>query len=319
MRVGSAVPGSSSLLDMRSVNCSSAAARTRLRQRQAFGPPCTSGQPSHVLVHVTGFVRPMGSVHGPPKPDTHTSNGRSAVSQSYPLYDGFAPEDADFAAQNTGANGSNQTESDKVSDPQIPRCLVALARLQVNNRPDAVDLSPYRLQEFFTRLSSDTRITFCDQRVQNVLGVETDEVLGRPFVDLLESNKEKTDFQELFERAWKFKGEVFSLILTLRGKRSDDPVSVRCNLFGFTNPFSEEVEYIVCTVISMKSFQNSSMVTSNSSHTAAGGTSSDLAVRLGQPSGIYDPSHAADQSHVPSAFPLSCELQDVAQHFQKIS
>lgn len=305
MRVGSAIPGSSSLLDVRSPHCTSAATRTRLRHRQAFGPSYTPGQPSHVLVHVTGFVRPMGSAHGLLKPDTHAINGRSAVSQPYTVFDGYAPEDVAFGIQNTGTNGSNQTETDKLPDPQAPRCLVALARLQVNNRPDAVDLSPYRLQEFFTRLSSDSRITFCDQRVQNVLGVETDDVLGRPFVDLLESNKEKNDFQELFERAWKFKGEVFSLIVTLRGKPTSDPVSVRCNLFGFTNPFSEEVEYVVCTAISMKSFQNPSMAPFISSHATVGRNSSDIAVRLGQQSsGAYDP-HTIEQSHVPSTFPLS--------------
>ncbi|KAA0197130.1 hypothetical protein FBUS_10670 [Fasciolopsis buskii] len=39
-----------------------------------------------------------------------------------------------------------------------------------------------------------------------------------------------------------------------------EPVSVRCNIFSFSNPFSDEVEYVVCTSTSIKSLQTTASV-----------------------------------------------------------
>lgn len=55
-----------------------------------------------------------------------------------------------------------------------------------------------------------------------------------------------------FTSAWKFKGELFTLLLKLQGQPTMEPVSVRCNIFSFSNPFSDEVEYVVCTSTSIK-------------------------------------------------------------------
>lgn len=89
--------------------------------------------------------------------------------------------------QSNGLNGS-------------PQCLIALGRLQITSRPDAIDLCPSQLHEFMTRHSADMVITFCDQRVKNVLGLNTGELLGQPFVYFLASSKDKTGFQEVFDR-----------------------------------------------------------------------------------------------------------------------
>ncbi|KAF5402731.1 Helix-loop-helix DNA-binding domain protein [Paragonimus heterotremus] len=256
MRMGSAVSCSS--VDVGSTNTNFLTARTRLRHRQTFGsPPCTAGQPTYALIHVTGFVKPIGPTHNPSKSEMQMVNGHPAGSQSHSIFDGLLPNDGDFSLQGHDVDTVGMNEQDKLLDQQVPHCLVALGRLQITNRPDAVDLSPSRSLEFVTRLSSDARVTFCDQRVQNVLGVGTDDILGQLFSDFMPSSKDKANFQELFDRAWKFKGEIFSLLLVLRAQSSGDPVSVRCNLFAFANPFSEEVEYVVCTTTSVKSLQSS--------------------------------------------------------------
>lgn len=115
--------------------------------------------------------------------------------------DGLVPEDGDFGAPSHDTGGSvGLSDSDKSVDPQVPHCLVALGRLQIANRPDASDLSPLRSQEFVTRHSMDGRVTFCDQRVQNVLGISTEELLGQTFADRIPSAKEKSAFQEAFDR-----------------------------------------------------------------------------------------------------------------------
>ncbi|CAL8091915.1 unnamed protein product [Calicophoron daubneyi] len=256
MRMGSAIPPTSSQLEMGSMHSSAVTARACFRHRQAFAPPSSAGQPSYALIHVTGFVKPITSVHSSSKSDMQVMNGQTG-SQPYPLFDGLISEDGEFVIPGQDGSTTNLSDMDKPVDQQVPHCLVALGRLQVANRPDASDLSPRRSQEFVTRHSVDARVTFCDQRVQSVLGVSTDEVLGKLFLDLMPSAKDKSNFQEVFDRAWKFKGEVFSLVVHMRGNSLGDPVSVRCTLFSFANPYSEEVEYVVCTTTSMKSLQTS--------------------------------------------------------------
>ncbi|KAF7256689.1 hypothetical protein EG68_06114 [Paragonimus skrjabini miyazakii] len=307
MRMGSAVSCSS--VDVGSTNSNFLTARTRLRHRQTFGsPPCTAGQPTYALIHVTGFVKPIGPTHNSSKSEMQMVNGHPAGSQSHSIFDGLLPNDGDFALQGHDVDTVGMNEQDKLLDPQVPHCLVALGRLQITNRPDAVDLSPSRSLEFVTRLSSDARVTFCDQRVQNVLGVGTDDVLGQLFSDFMPASKDKANFQELFDRAWKFKGEIFSLLLVLRAQSSGDPVSVRCNLFAFANPFSEEVEYVVCTTTSIKSLQSSVAVAAAACGAVAIQPSTGVggdAIRSGlhRTSAVFEVSPSGDtKSHLALAF-----------------
>ncbi|GAA50153.1 hypoxia-inducible factor 1 beta, partial [Clonorchis sinensis] len=204
------------------------------------GPPATPHKP------VTPPELKQGSTS-----NSDYSSSRLGVSQSY-----TSPN----SIPSSMASSVCPTQLEQPTDPQMPHCLVALGRLQINNRPDAVDLSPRRSHEFVTRHSADMRITFCDQRIKNVLGLDTDEVLGQLFTDLMPSSKDKGSFQDIFDRAWKFKGEAFSLLILLQGQVSSEPVSVRCNLFAFSNPFNDEVEYIVCTTTSLKALQSGSSV-----------------------------------------------------------
>ncbi|VDP75405.1 unnamed protein product [Echinostoma caproni] len=271
MRMGSAMLPNTNHVELGGLGSSPLGTRARIRHRQAFGPPCSSNsQPSYALIHVTGFVKPITSMHNS-KPDIQLVNGQSATTQPYSLFDGLVPEDGEFGAVGHDTGGSvGLSDSDKSVDPQVPHCLVALGRLQITSRPDASDLSPLRSQEFVTRHSLDGRVTFCDQRVQNVLGISTEELLGQAFIDRIPSAKDKTAFQEVFDRAWKFKGELFTLVVKMESQASMEPVAVRCNLFSFANPFNDEVEYVVCTSTSMKSIQAAASVAAanmpNSAH-----------------------------------------------------
>ncbi|THD21783.1 Cycle [Fasciola hepatica] len=297
MRMGSALLQNPNHAEIGGLGSSPLGARARIRHRQAFGPPCSSNQPSYALIHVTGFVKPITSMHNS-KGDMQVVNGQSVTTQSYSLFDGLVADDGDFAAAGHDAAGSvGLSDSEKSVDPQVPHCLVALGRLQITNRPDASDLSPLRSQEFVTRHAADGRVTFCDQRVQNVLGVGTEELLGQTLTDRILSAKDKSAFQEAFDRAWKFKGEIFTLVLKLQGQSAAEPVAVRCNMFSFANPFSDEVEFVVCTSTSVKTIQTA------------------VPVAATKPSSSHNPNPMGDliQGSVHSQ-PLQFDLDPVSDH-----
>ncbi|CAH8511965.1 unnamed protein product [Heterobilharzia americana] len=252
MRVGSAIPfGTQS--DIGVTNCLGLTARARLRYRHTFGALSSNGQCSYAVVHVTGFVKPYN-----PSIDSSSNNiqvgSQTTGSQVYPLFDGLISEDGEFTIQ-VPDNHLGRSDGNKCSDVQIPQCLIALGRLQLVNKPDALDLHPHRFNEFLTRHSADTRVTFCDQRIQNILGLETNEVLGQAFGNFLPSSRDKINFQEVFDKAWKFKGQTFTVMVHIRSKLTTELLSVRCHLFAFVNPYSEEVEYVICTTTSIKAFE----------------------------------------------------------------
>ncbi|KAK4469179.1 hypothetical protein MN116_006757 [Schistosoma mekongi] len=239
-------------------------ARARLRHRHTFGMSSSSGQCSYAVVHVTGFVKPYNPII-----DSSSSNvpvsGQISGSQVYPLFDGLISEESEFNTSNPDNNLLGRSDTN-FSDVLVPQCLIALGRLQLVNKPDAIDLHPHRFNEFLTRHSADTVITFCDQRVRNVLGLETNEVLGQAFGDLIPSSTDKINLQEAFDKAWKFKGQSFTLIVQMRSKLPTESMLVKCQLMAFVNPYSEEVEYVVCTTTSIKSFENETS-SSNSGNT----------------------------------------------------
>uniref|UniRef100_A0A5K3G1C4 Aryl hydrocarbon receptor nuclear translocator n=1 Tax=Mesocestoides corti TaxID=53468 RepID=A0A5K3G1C4_MESCO len=163
------------------------------------------------------------------------------------------------------------------NQPSQPMYFVALARLQLTNLPHAGDLMPNRSYEFTTRLSGEGIINFCDHRVLNVLQTHSPAsqtispkgLLGVPFTDLIVGAEDQAAFSDLLSQAWNSKGQQYSISLRLRLPPSSphssaavtsetalhDQVAVRCTIYAFLNPYSNEVEYVVCTVTSMKCLQ----------------------------------------------------------------
>lgn len=267
MRLGSAIPPTFGMQsDVGSMGLNS---RTRLRYRNTFRLPSTvssmsnsssstNTQCSYAIVHVTGFVKHFNAVVDSPITNMQQQNGQEP--KAYPLFDGLIPDEPDFgiAPHQDLLNRLDPSNNSSINDLQVPQCFVALGRLQLTNRPDAPDLCPRRTMEFMTRHSVDTFVTFCDHRVENVLGLHSDDLLGQPFGNFIISQKDKADFQDMFDRAWKFKGQTFVVLVNVQSKLTDDSVPVRCNLSAFVNPYSEEVEYIVCTTsLSNQSYSSS--------------------------------------------------------------
>lgn len=124
-------------------------------------------------------------------------------------------------------------------------CLVAIGRLQVTSTPSANDLTSNSSQEFVTRHSVDGKFTFVDQRVTGILGYQPQELLGKSCFDFFHQEDQKP-MKDNFEQVLKLKGQMMTFMYRFQSKELNY-VWLRTSSFAFINPYSNEVEYIVCT------------------------------------------------------------------------
>ncbi|XP_076443814.1 aryl hydrocarbon receptor nuclear translocator homolog isoform X2 [Babylonia areolata] len=133
-------------------------------------------------------------------------------------------------------------------------CLVAIGRLQVTNTPNCSDLmGPNATSEFISRHSVDGKFTFVDQRVTSVLGYQPQELLGKVAFDFYHP-EDQSHMKDTFDQVLKLKGQVMSIMYRFRASNREW-VWLRTSAFSFQNPYTDEVEYIVCTNTSAKNSQ----------------------------------------------------------------
>jgi len=125
-------------------------------------------------------------------------------------------------------------------------CLVAIGRLQVTSSPGANDLNNSEsTHEFVSRHSMDGKFTFVDHRVANILGFTPPELLGKSCFDLIHT-EDQSHMKDSFDQVIKMKGQVFTFMYRFRAKNGEW-MWVRTSAFTFVNPYTDEIEYIVCT------------------------------------------------------------------------
>ncbi|XP_061614074.1 aryl hydrocarbon receptor nuclear translocator 2 isoform X2 [Phyllopteryx taeniolatus] len=108
-------------------------------------------------------------------------------------------------------------------------CLVAIGRLQVTSSPVSMDMNGLSVPtEFLSRHNSDGVITFVDPRCINVIGYQPQVV--------------------------KLKGQVLSVMYRFRMKNREWML-IRTSSFTFQNPYSDEIEYVICTNTNVKQLQ----------------------------------------------------------------
>lgn len=130
-------------------------------------------------------------------------------------------------------------------------CLVAIGRLQVTSAPNPSDLVGSNSNaEFISRHSVDGKFTFVDPRVTAVLGYQPQELLGKPCFDFFHP-EDQGHMKENFEQVLKMKGQVMSVMYRLRAKNREW-LWLRTSSFAFLNPYTNDVEYVVCTNTSAK-------------------------------------------------------------------
>lgn len=147
-------------------------------------------------------------------------------------------------------------------------CLIAIGRLQVTSTPNANDLSDTNsAAEFISRHSMDGKFSFVDQRVRGLLGYLPSELLKKTCFEFFHP-EDQTHVKDSFEQVLKVRDQVLSVMYRFRAKNRDY-VWLRTSVLAFLNPYSDDVEYIVCTNTAVKTQHSTKEVpTDNTEHVA---------------------------------------------------
>ncbi|XP_058485072.1 aryl hydrocarbon receptor nuclear translocator 2 isoform X1 [Solea solea] len=133
-------------------------------------------------------------------------------------------------------------------------CLVAIGRLQVTSSPVSMDMNGLAVPtEFLSRHNSDGVITFVDPRCINVIGYQPQDLLGKDILEFCHP-EDQSHLRESFQQVVKLKGQVLSVMYRFRMKNREWML-IRTSSFTFQNPYSDEIEYIICTNTNVKQLQ----------------------------------------------------------------
>uniref|UniRef100_A0A669AWF9 Aryl hydrocarbon receptor nuclear translocator 2 n=1 Tax=Oreochromis niloticus TaxID=8128 RepID=A0A669AWF9_ORENI len=125
-------------------------------------------------------------------------------------------------------------------------CLVAIGRLQVTSSPVSMDMNGLSVPtEFLSRHNSDGVITFVDPRCISVIGYQPQDLLGKDILEFCHP-EDQSHLRESFQQVVKLKGQVLSVMYRFRMKNREWML-IRTSSFTFQNPYSDEIEYIICT------------------------------------------------------------------------
>uniref|UniRef100_A0A8C5FSL0 Aryl hydrocarbon receptor nuclear translocator n=1 Tax=Gadus morhua TaxID=8049 RepID=A0A8C5FSL0_GADMO len=131
-------------------------------------------------------------------------------------------------------------------------CLVAIGRLQVTCCPGDLDINSISVPvEFISRHNCQGTFTFVDHRCMATVGYQPQELLGKSILELAHPEDQGL-LRDSFQQVVKLKGQVLSVMFRFRSK-SREWILMRTSSFTFQNPFSEEIEYIICTNANVKS------------------------------------------------------------------
>nr|XP_046255782.1 aryl hydrocarbon receptor nuclear translocator-like isoform X3 [Scatophagus argus] len=130
-------------------------------------------------------------------------------------------------------------------------CLVAIGRLQVTCCPADSDINSISVPvEFISRHNCQGMFTFVDHRCLAAVGYQPQELLGKNILELAHPEDQGL-LRDSFQQVVKLKGQVLSVMFRFRSK-SREWLWMRTSSFTFQNPFSEEIEYIICTNVNVK-------------------------------------------------------------------
>ncbi|XP_061737621.1 aryl hydrocarbon receptor nuclear translocator isoform X2 [Nerophis ophidion] len=129
-------------------------------------------------------------------------------------------------------------------------CLVAIGRLQVTCCPGDTDVNSISVPvEFISRHNCRGIFTFVDHRCVAAVSYQPQELLGKNILELAHPEDQGL-LQDSFQQVMKLKGQVLSVMFRFRSK-SNEWIWMRTSSFTFQNPFSEEIEYIICTNVNV--------------------------------------------------------------------
>ncbi|XP_060057732.1 aryl hydrocarbon receptor nuclear translocator [Erinaceus europaeus] len=130
-------------------------------------------------------------------------------------------------------------------------CLVAIGRLQVTSSPNCTDMSNVcQPTEFISRHNIEGLFTFVDHRCVATVGYQPQELLGKNIVEFCHPEDQQL-LRDSFQQVVKLKGQVLSVMFRFRSKNREW-LWMRTSSFTFQNPYSDEIEYIICTNTNVK-------------------------------------------------------------------
>ncbi|XP_036931313.1 aryl hydrocarbon receptor nuclear translocator-like isoform X3 [Acanthopagrus latus] len=130
-------------------------------------------------------------------------------------------------------------------------CLVAIGRLQVTCCPGDTDINSISVPvEFISRHNCQGMFTFIDHRCTAAVGYQPQDLLGKNILEFAHPEDQGL-LRDSFQQVVKLKGQVLSVMFRFRTK-SREWIWMRTSSFTFQNPFSEEIEYIICTNVNVK-------------------------------------------------------------------
>ncbi|XP_057195362.1 aryl hydrocarbon receptor nuclear translocator isoform X4 [Triplophysa rosa] len=133
-------------------------------------------------------------------------------------------------------------------------CLVAIGRLQVTCCPGDTNINNINIPvEFISRHNCQGIYTFVDHRCLATVGFQPQELLGKSILDFAHSEDQGL-LRDSLQQVVKLRGQVLSVMFRFRSK-SCEWIWMRTSSFTFQNPFSEEIEYIICTNANVKQLQ----------------------------------------------------------------
>ncbi|XP_068179519.1 aryl hydrocarbon receptor nuclear translocator isoform X3 [Antennarius striatus] len=146
--------------------------------------------------------------------------------------------------------GVSLTDSEADNTQGSRYCLVAIGRLQVTCCPGETDINSISVPvEFISRHNCQGMFTFIDHRCFAAVGYQPQELLGKNILDLAHP-EDQSLLRDSFQQVVKLKGQVLSVMFRFRAK-SREWIWMRTSSFTFQNPFSEEIEYIICTNVNV--------------------------------------------------------------------
>ncbi|XP_074539444.1 aryl hydrocarbon receptor nuclear translocator isoform X1 [Halichoeres trimaculatus] len=150
--------------------------------------------------------------------------------------------------------GVSLTDDETDNNQGSRYCLVAIGRLQVTCCPGDTDVNSISVPaEFISRHNCQGMFTFVDHRCMAAVGYQPQELLGKSILELAHPEDQGL-LRDSFQQVVKLKGQVLSVMFRFRSK-TREWIWMRTSSFTFQNPFSEEIEYIICTNVNVKQLQ----------------------------------------------------------------
>ncbi|KAJ0066152.1 hypothetical protein NL108_001386, partial [Boleophthalmus pectinirostris] len=150
--------------------------------------------------------------------------------------------------------GVSLTDEEADNNQGSRYCLVAIGRLQVTCCPGDTDISNISAPvEFISRHNCQGVFTFVDHRCMAAIGYQPQDLLGKNILEMAHPEDQGL-IRDSFQQVLKLKGQVLSVMFRFRAK-SREWIWMRTSSFTFQNPFSEEIEYIICTNVNVKQLQ----------------------------------------------------------------